>query len=381
MKRIVSSWVLFFFVLSQSLVPSARAVLPAVAIPLSTIAAPLVGAFIMSSGISAYYIKTGQYPDFVRRTVNGVEQVASAGDMMFQRSVNAYGPFSMVTQSSYPNVDNSIFVGNPDLGIGATLQQIADYIAASPANAYQAWKDYIASKQTDAGQLPLPLTGNDYIRLPDNTVKQLSGQWSVIYGGWGLPSWLTYPGAYNDFGSYGGEQYFTSTSGTTAIKVVEGPQDYYVVSSMALIAAPDGQAPTAVPGDGSIDWPVIRNDLENNPPPGVLQDAQDAIKSLAQQNAVVISQDIPANTEDISPPYPVSAQGVQAAINGIARGAQEAAAQAAADAAAANDLPGVGASIAAGNAADVINDIALNQAVAAEAAEAAEADKPEPLNP
>ena len=368
MKRLVSLWVLFFFVVTQSFAPSARAV-----IPLAPIAVAAVGAAMVSSGIASHYAKTGEMPAYVDKAASSV---ASAADMMFQPAVLAAGPFSLVTAASFPTAA-SMYLGR-DTSVGATLQQIQDFAAASVAGAYQAWKDFLASKQTQAGQLPLPITQNDYLQMPDGSVMKSTSDWiPSSAGGYTLPSWFT---SGTPYGSYGTTQYVMVSPTTIyrAVPIAGIEPPYWELAYMTLDSA--SVPATVAPGDGTIAWPDVKNDLKNSAPPAVQNDIQNIIRALADSGYATIADGFPTTVDDVSPPPAVTSADVAAAIRSIAQGAQAAAQEAAADAAAANDLPGVGAAIAAGNAANAINDNALDQAVSNQAAELVEPE-PETFDP
>ncbi|MDY0050285.1 MAG: hypothetical protein RBR73_06015, partial [Halothiobacillaceae bacterium] len=173
-----------------------------------------------------------------------------------------------------------------------------------------------------------------------------------------------------------GDSFTYFISNNTLLRAEQTGPDSFQCYYAGIIAS--GSPATVSPAPGAIDWPSIKDQLKNSSPPGVQQDIQDIIKSKGEAGIATPSDAVPSTVDNVSSPPVITAADVAAAIRNIAQGAQVAAQQAAADAAAANDLPGVAAAIAAGNTADAINDNALGQAETAEAAEAAEVDKPEP---
>ena len=232
----------------------------------------LVGYAAGAAGLGglAFYQHTGKDPAMA--LLDGIHHVIQPAWLAFQKN--------FVSPESYP-ASAAQSVG-AEVAILSKLSDLVEYAKNSASGAYQAFKDLINDNTTDPGQLPLPLSPGDYIRAPDNSTKLLSGQWASMGGGWGIPAQYKDPAQFTSYGSHGNEQYFIGNSGTFMVKAVElaSSPGYFSLYTMVLGAAPSGQPPTAVPGDGAVDLAGLSSDLANNPSPQVNTDLAEIIKSL-----------------------------------------------------------------------------------------------------
>lgn len=348
MKKISPLVLAFYLVFAVFNPAPARA-----AVPLALIAAGAIGASLLSSSAGTYYAQTGQAPEWVAATASGV---ASLSDAIFQPSYLAQAVGLLFTPQSL-NTAQQYYVGKA-AAVGATIQNITDYVKTTAETSYTDLKALIAADSVDTGLSESQFQNGVVFTAIDGKRIILE---DFVQVGWDPYYYYNMNAAYEESVRPGSRiTPYIHTSGEWIYKFVNGGT-YRSRTAITTTGDPLTSPPPYINGA------VLSNDLKT-PSSGVQNDLQDVIKNLPDQNKIV-ANDTPATVGAAIPPNALTQAAIQAAI-------------AANNAAVAAQVAANAAELAAANPNDAALQLAAQQAAiaanqAAQAAQSAETAEPE----
>lgn len=326
------------------------------AVPLALIAGVAIGAVMLSSSAGTYYAQTGQSPQWVAASASVASSMA---DAIFQPSYLAQAVGLLFTPQSL-NTAKDYYVGKA-AAVGATIQDIADYVATTAESAYSSLKALIAANTVDTG-----LTESQFFK---GIVFQARDGMRVIIEDFVLVgtdpySYYNMNAAYEESLRPGSRLTpYIHTSGEWVYKFIPNVGTFSARTVITTTGDPITSPPPYINGAGL-------SDALKTPSSEVQNDLKDAIKNLPN-NQKIAADSVPSTVANTAAPSAITQAAIQAALaaNTAAVAAQVAAQ--AAEAAAANPTDAA-AQLAAAQA-------AYQAAQAAQVAQAAEnaAEQPE----
>lgn len=282
------------------------------AVPLAIYAASAIGAAMAASATGQYYAKTGHAPEYVSAVAGAA---ASASDLMFQPSILAAGPISLVTAASFPNMVQA-YIGK-EAAVGSRLSDLIGEVTSAAVGTYDDLSVLLAQRK-GAGSGPVPSDAS-VIDIPGEELhfRLGSSNWTQYTSENAVPAaikngkFVSFPGPFD--GTYS-KWMWMSYDGTYVYvcrtdQWLGGP---YVIVDRYTGTRVSG-APTYVPPAGSYDFSGLKADLAAaNMSAGVADDFRKAIARVPPA-AQVKAADVPsAGTGE--PPVALTASDIQAAL-------------------------------------------------------------------